>query len=80
MADMLLTIQHNGTVFSPPVEEGVQIEWERTGSPGKLTFTTINPSSGSLNFTEGDPVCFYYDEKPIFMCYVLLRSNKILEK
>lgn len=75
MAEMLLTIQHNGTVFSPPVEEGVQIEWERTGTPGKLTFTTVTPSSGSLVFTEGDPVCFYYDNKPVFMGYVFTKKH-----
>ena len=72
---MLLTIQHDGEVFSPPVEEGVQIEWERTGSPGKLTFTTVTPSSGSLKFTEGDPVCFYYDDEPIFMGYVFTKKH-----
>ena len=76
MAAMLLTIQHNGTVFYPPIEEGVQIEWERTGSPGKLTFTTIAPSSGNLVFTEGDPVCFYYDDKPIFMGYVFTKKTR----
>ena len=75
MAEMLLTIQHDGTVFSPPVEDGVKIEWERTGSPGKLTFTTITPRSGEMNFTEGDPVCFYYDEKPIFMGYVFTKKH-----
>lgn len=78
MADMLLTIQHNGTVFSPPVEEGVQIEWERSGSPGKLTFTTVKIGSGTntnMGFSEGDPVCFYYDNKPIFMGYVFKKSR-----
>lgn len=75
MSDMLLTIQHNGTVFSPPVEEGVQIEWERTGSPGKLTFTTIKCTNGDMSFSEGDPVCFYYDNKPVFMGYVFTKKR-----
>lgn len=73
MAEMLLTIQHENSVFSPPVEEGVEIEWERTGSPGKLTFTTVGISSKL--FTEGDPVCFYYDNKPIFMGYVFTKKH-----
>lgn len=78
MAEMLLTIQHNGRVFSPPVEDGVKIEWERTGSPGKLTFTTIKIGSGAntnMGFQEGDPVCFYYDNKPIFMGYVFTKKR-----
>ncbi len=75
MAEMLLTIQHNGRVFSPPVKEGVKIEWERTGSAGKLTFTTIKTDMVSMSFQEGDPVCFYYDNKPIFMGYVFTKKR-----
>ena len=75
MAEMLLTIQHNGRVFSPPVEDGVKIEWERTGSPGKLTFTTVKVSMEGMSFSEGDPVCFYYDNKPVFMGYVFTKKR-----
>ena len=73
MANMLLTIQHNGEVFSPPVKSGVKIEWERTGSPGKLTFTT--PKVENMSFVEGDPVCFYYDDKLIFVGYVFTKKR-----
>lgn len=75
MAEMLLTIQHNGRVFSPPVLDGVKVEWERKGSPGKLTFTTIKTDMTSMSFQEGDPVCFYYDNKPIFMGYVFNKKR-----
>lgn len=75
MSEMLLTIQHNGRVFSPPVEEGVQIEWERTNAPGKLTFTTIKSTTEDMSFQEGDPVCFYYDKKPVFMGYVFTKTR-----
>lgn len=75
MANMLLTIQHNGRVFSPPVKDGVKIEWERTGSPGKLTFTTIKSFVEDMSFQEGDPVCFYYDNKPVFMGYVFTKNR-----
>jgi hypothetical protein len=75
MAEMLLTIQHDGQVFSPPVKEGIKIEWERTGSPGKLTFTTIKDALKGVSFDEGDPVCFYYDKKPIFMGYVFTKKR-----
>ena len=73
MAEMVLTIQHNGTLFEPPVKEGVEIEWERTGSPGKLTFTVLKTEG--MDFSEGDPVCFYYDKKPVFMGYVFKKSR-----
>ena len=80
MADTLLTIQHDNKVFSPPVEDDVQIEWNRTGTPGKLTFTTINPSDTTMTFSEGDPVCFYYNNKMIFMGYVFTKSRDKLQK
>lgn len=74
MANMKLTIQHDNVLYEPPVEEGVKIEWERTGSPGKLTFTIVK-SNDSIVFAEGDPVCFYYDDKPIFMGYVFTKKT-----
>lgn len=75
MATMKLTIQHNEKVFEPPVEEGVKIEWERTGTPGKLTFTTILVPSGGMSFEEGDPVCFYYDNKLVFVGFVFTKKR-----
>lgn len=73
MGEMLLTIQSNGKVFSPPVKDEIKIEWERSGVPGKLTFTTIKVDG--MAFEEGDPVCFYYDNKNIFMGYVFTKKR-----
>lgn len=73
MAEMLLTIQHNGKVFSPPIKDEVKIEWERSGVPGQLTFTTIKVDG--MAFQEGDPVCFYYDNKKVFMGYVFTKKR-----
>lgn len=73
MAEMLLTIQHNNTVFSPPIKDEIKIEWERTGAPGKLTFTTVKVDG--MDFTEGDAVCFYYDNKKVFMGYVFTKRR-----
>lgn len=73
MADIKLTIQHNNTLYEPPIEEGIQIEWERSGSPGKLTFTTLKVEG--LAFQEGDQVCFYYDNKLVFVGYVFKKSR-----
>lgn len=73
MAKMKLTIQHNNVLYEPPVEEGVKIEWERTGSPGKLTFTVLKVPG--LSFSEGDPVCFYYDNKKVFKGFVFKKKR-----
>lgn len=73
MAEIRLTIQHNTRVFEPPVEEGVKIEWERTGSPGKLTFTTLTVPD--MDFGEGDQVCFYYDNELVFVGYVFTKKR-----
>lgn len=73
MAKIKLTIQHDNVLYEPPVEEGVKIEWERTGSPGKLVFTTFK--SKDLHFSEGDPVCFYYDNKKVFMGFVFKKKR-----
>lgn len=73
MANIKLTIQHGTTLMEPPVEEGIQIEWERTGSPGKLTFTTVVVDG--MNFGEGDPVRFYYDNKLVFVGYVFTKKR-----
>lgn len=74
MPDMVLSIRHNGKVFSPPVKSGVKIEWERTGSPGKLTFTTIKIPN-EMSFAEGDAVCFFYKNTPVFLGYVFTKKR-----
>lgn len=75
MAEMLLTIENNGRVFSPPVTDGVQIEWEISGVAGKLTFTTVKMMEGNMGFNEGDKVQFYYDNKLVFVGYVFTKSR-----
>lgn len=73
MANIKITIQHGDVLYEPPIEEGVQIEWERNGTPGKLTFTVIKVDG--LVFQEGDQVCFYYDDKLTFVGYVFTKSR-----
>ena len=73
--DMKLTIQHGTTIFQPPVEEGVKIEWDRSGTPGKLTFKTVNIVKDGISFTEGDRVCFYYDDKCVFVGYIFKKKS-----
>lgn len=73
MANLKLTIQHNNVLYEPPVTDGVRLDWERTGSPGKLTFTVVK--TDGLNFSEGDPVCFYYGNKSVFKGYVFKKRR-----
>lgn len=73
-----LTIEHNGHVFEPPIKDEVVIEWERTGSAGKLTFTTVKIGSGTstnMAFQEGDKVTFYHDDKVMFVGYVFTKKR-----
>ena len=67
-----LTIQHGDTLYYPVVEDEIQLEQERSGSPSKLTFTVIKDQT--LDFSEGDPVRFCITEK---MCSsgTCLRKN-----
>ena len=73
MAEIRLTIQHDNMLYEPPIEEGIQIEWERTGSPGKLSFTTLKIDG--VVFDEGDQVCFYYDGKLVFVGYIFTKKR-----
>lgn len=72
---MLLTIQSGNKLFSPPVKDGVKIEWDMNGSPGKLTFTVIKMPDENMGFNEGDAVCFYYGGKQVFMGYVFTKKR-----
>jgi hypothetical protein len=73
MSKIKITIQNGNTIYEPPIEEGVQIEWERSGTPGKLTFTTLKVEG--LSFAEGDQVCFYYNDNLVFVGYVFSKKR-----
>ena len=82
-----LTIEHNGVIFEPPIKDEVTIEWERTGTPGKLTFTTIKVNDPGMSFLEGDRVIFYYNNKAVllgmvynFVPFMILQINTSLCK
>ena len=75
MAKVIIEIEHNGSIFSPPIEDDIQLEWERSGSPGKLTFTVLKMKDEEMSFLEGDLVTLYYDETPIFVGYVFTKSR-----
>lgn len=68
-----LLIQHGKTLYYPPVVDGVTIEWERQGQPGKLSFSVVRTEN--LSFEEGDPCRFSVDGKPLFYGFVFEKAR-----
>lgn len=68
-----LFIQHGKTLMLPPIVDGVTVEWERQGQPGKLTFEVVK--TASLNFKEGDACRFSVDGTPLFYGFVFDKSR-----
>ena len=69
-----ILIQASGsTIYQPVVEGDISLEYERKGSPGKLTFNVIK--EGALSFHEGNPVSFRVDGEKIFYGYVFTKKR-----
>ena len=74
-------IEHNGTLFSPPVEGGITWSTDRKGSPGQLDFTVIKGNStdsgeyANLDFTEGDAVRLTVDGVNVFYGFVFKKKR-----
>lgn len=69
-----LFIQHGNTLYFPPVVDGVSIEWDRKGQPGKLSFEIVKTEA--LNFTEGDACRFSVDGEALFFGFVFEKSRQ----
>lgn len=68
-----LTIQSNGVVYNPIIEEGINWDTEIKGVPGKLTFTVVKDSI--INFQEGDLVKFSDNDRDIFYGFVFTKKR-----
>ena len=68
-----LFIKHGESFVLPPVADGVTIEWERTGQPGKLTFEVVK--TAALSFEEGDECRFSVNGTPVFFGFVFDKSR-----
>lgn len=70
-----IIIQNNQDKFQIPAIEG-KITWEtkRFGSPASLKFTVVKDND--LNFHEGNPVSFKFNDKNVFYGYVFSKSRK----
>lgn len=73
MEDCELLIQSGTTVYAPIVEEGIEWETERKGTPGKLTFKVVKDNV--IGFTEGNAVRFKYKGNETFYGFVFTKKR-----
>ncbi|MEQ6357891.1 hydrolase [Lysinibacillus sp. M3] len=73
MAKSKLYIMSKGQLVECAVEEGIEWEIHRKGTPGKLTFNVIKDEV--LSFHEGDAVRFEYDGHKIFYGFVFTKKR-----
>ena len=68
-----LIIQYGDTIYYPVIEEGITLDWERKGSPGKLKFSCIKDDA--LYFQEGNAVKLAVDGTDLFYGFVFTKSR-----
>ncbi len=73
MGKSQLYISSKGQLYECAVEEGIQWETSRKGTPGKLTFNVLKDDV--LSFHEGDAVRFEYDGHKIFYGFVFTKKR-----
>lgn len=72
--ELIIAVKSTGKIFEVSNSTTtVSYSTERTGSPGKLTFTVIK--AGELSFTEGDAVRFSVDGTLVFYGWVFTKSK-----
>lgn len=70
-----LMIQNGDNIYYPAVVDGISLELERKGAPGKLTFAVI--ADDTLKITEGNAVRLKADGKNLFYGFIFQRkANK----
>lgn len=68
-----LTIQNGDTIYYPIVGDGLNLEWERKGAPGKLKFSVIKDDI--LSFQEGNAVKLAVNGTDLFYGFVFTKSR-----
>lgn len=68
-----LVINHGDMLYYPIVEEGINLEWDRKGTPGKLKFKVVKDEV--LSFQEGDAVKLSIDGIDMFYGFVFTKSK-----
>ncbi len=68
-----ICIQSGDTLYYPMVEEGITLDWERKGAPGKLKFSVVRDEI--LSFQEGDAVMLQVDGTTLFYGFVFSKDR-----
>lgn len=68
-----LFIQHGSNLYYPAIEGDITIDYERKGSPAKLTFTVVKDDV--IDFSEGDAVSLKIDERNVFFGFVFVKNR-----
>ncbi len=68
-----LTIQNNNTIYLPCIEDGITMNTERRGTPGKLEFVVLKDDN--IDFEEGNAVRFKDNEDNIFFGFVFSKKR-----
>lgn len=68
-----LIIQNGSTIYYPIVEEGITLDWDRKGAPGKLKFSCIKDDV--ISFQEGNAVKLTVDGVDLFYGFVFTKSR-----
>lgn len=68
-----IAIQNGSTLYYPIVQEGINLEWDRKGTPGKLKFSVIKDDV--LSFSEGDAVKLTVNGKELFYGFIFTKSR-----
>ena len=68
-----LLIAHNGKLYQPLVEEGIQWTTERSGSPSTLKFTVVKDQD--IAFQDGDAVRMKVDGQNVFFGFVFKKKR-----
>lgn len=71
--EIQLLTQNKDITYLPIVEEGIDLETERKGSPGKLTFKIH--ADDNLKILEGNSVAFRVDNKKMFYGFVFSKKR-----
>jgi len=73
-----LFIQKGIKVYQPSTLDGITLELEEWGTPGKLTFTVLKDNI--INFSEGSTVILRVNGKGVFYGYVFTKSRSDHDK
>lgn len=68
-----LIIQNGSTIYYPIVEEGISLEWDRKGTPGKLKFSVVKDDV--LSFQEGNAVKLTVDGTDMFYGFIFTKNR-----